>query len=79
VILLHPVIYGTKDKPWRTLYGDFTELEEDSLLNIYKITKEEGVALKWKKGDVLLIDNLGALHARNVFTPPRRILVTMFK
>jgi alpha-ketoglutarate-dependent taurine dioxygenase len=79
VVLLHPCIYGTKDKPWRSIYGDFTELEEESILNIYKISEEEGVRLKWNKGDVMLIDNYGALHARNSFTPPRRVLVSMFK
>lgn len=32
---------------------------------------------KWQKGDVMVIDNNAALHGRNTFTPPRKVLVAL--
>lgn len=34
----------------------------------------KGVMPKWKQGDMMIVDNRLALHSRNIFTPPRRIL-----
>ena len=31
----------------------------------------------WQKGDVLLIDNRLAMHSRNTFEPPRRVLASI--
>jgi hypothetical protein len=77
-ILLHPSIYGDGPRPWTSLYGDQTEIEPEYLKAVLKIMNEEGVALQWKKGDVMLVDNFIALHSRNSFTPPRRLLAAMF-
>ncbi|MNP45413.1 Taurine catabolism dioxygenase TauD, TfdA family [compost metagenome] len=35
------------------------------------------VEFPWQRGDVVLLDNILALHARNAFTGPRRILTAM--
>ena len=33
----------------------------------------------WQKGDVVMIDNRQVLHGRRSFTPPRRVLASLFK
>ncbi len=35
------------------------------------------VAPPWQEGDILLIDNMLAAHARSPFTGPRKVLVAM--
>lgn len=45
-----------------------------------KIMEEECVVIPWKKGDVMLINNLTVLHARQpLLKPPRRVLASLCK
>ncbi|KAJ9568437.1 hypothetical protein OSB04_004403 [Centaurea solstitialis] len=45
-----------------------------------KICNEECVALQWRKGDVLLLDNLAVMHSRRLLTAlPRRVLASFCK
>ncbi|KAK1434158.1 hypothetical protein QVD17_11076 [Tagetes erecta] len=45
-----------------------------------KIFDEECVALQWRKGDVLLLDNLAVVHSRRpLITQPRRVLASFCK
>ncbi|CAI0423424.1 unnamed protein product, partial [Linum tenue] len=54
-------------------------LPEEAVRGCERIFQEESVAIPWKKGDVLLLDNRAVLHARNPFDPPRRILASLCK
>ncbi|MGH9366268.1 MAG: TauD/TfdA family dioxygenase, partial [Thermoanaerobaculia bacterium] len=38
---------------------------------------EEEVALPWKEGDVLMLDNMLAAHGRRPFVGPRNVVVGM--
>ena len=44
-----------------------------------QVVDEAGVSFLWQKGDAVLIDNLQVLHGRSFFTPPRRILASLYK
>ncbi|KAL5982736.1 hypothetical protein ACLOJK_016812 [Asimina triloba] len=44
-----------------------------------KILDDICVDLRWRKGDVLLVDNLTVQHARRPGKPPRVILVSVCK
>ncbi|KAI3761597.1 hypothetical protein L1987_52017 [Smallanthus sonchifolius] len=45
-----------------------------------KIMEQECVAIPWKKGDVMLVNNLMVLHGRRpLLKPPRRILASLCK
>ncbi|EPS60476.1 hypothetical protein M569_14325, partial [Genlisea aurea] len=58
-------------------FGDGTPLPATAVYDCLKILEEESVAIPWEKGDVLLVDNLAALHSRKPYTPPRRILASL--
>ncbi|EPS67855.1 hypothetical protein M569_06916, partial [Genlisea aurea] len=58
-------------------FGDGTPMPIGIVQDSIKILEEESVAFPWEKGDVLFVDNLTVLHARNSFTPPRRILASL--
>ena len=34
------------------------------------------VEFPWQRGDVVLLDNVLAVHARNAFTGPRKVMTT---
>ncbi|KAG6425895.1 hypothetical protein SASPL_110103 [Salvia splendens] len=61
------------------IFGSGEPLPDHIIYDCLRILEEESVAIPWRKGDVLLIDNLAVLHARKPFTPPRRILASLCK
>jgi alpha-ketoglutarate-dependent taurine dioxygenase len=80
MVLLHPASYSddpSKRGNWMTSYADGTPINDEDVHYVKRVMAEEKTQYKWKKGDVLLIDNFQALHSRNTFTPPRRILAAM--
>jgi len=65
------------DLPFNTYYGDGSTIEESVLDQIRQAYRELACVFSWQKGDVLLIDNMLVSHAREPFTPPRKVLVAM--
>jgi len=63
--------------PYNTYYGDGSPIGEDVLVELRACYAAETVAFDWKRGDVLVVENMLAAHAREPFTPPRRILTGM--
>ncbi|KAI3411537.1 TauD domain-containing protein [Psidium guajava] len=60
-------------------FGDGNPLPSDVVHDCLKILEEECVAIPWKKGDILLLDNWAVLHSRRSFDPPRRVLASLCK
>ncbi|XP_059303176.1 clavaminate synthase-like protein At3g21360 [Lycium ferocissimum] len=60
-------------------FGDGQPLPAEVVHDCLSILEDESVAIPWKKGDVLLIDNLAVLHSRKSFIPPRRVLASLCK
>ncbi|KAL9955668.1 hypothetical protein ACROYT_G037021 [Oculina patagonica] len=61
----------------QTYYGDGSEIEPAVLQHIRAVTWSCAVGFRWRNGDVLVVDNLAAQHARMSFTGPRRILAVL--
>lgn len=57
--------------------GDGTLMNDDVLHKTDQLMKRDSVAIQWRKGDILCIDNHLVLHARHPFSGPRRILATI--
>jgi hypothetical protein len=49
------------------IFGDGTSIDSSLIEKCFKILKENDVEFKWKKGDVLMIDNLLVLHVSFFF------------
>jgi len=60
-------------------FGDGTPLDHDGVIGCYNILNEICVNHKWQHGDVIMIDNRIALHARRPFTGPRKIYASLTK
>lgn len=69
--------YGEDKLPFDTSYGDgqaITQAEMDTLNDIYE---RNACREPWERGDVMLIDNLLAVHGRDTFSGTRRVVVAM--
>ncbi|KAI3772036.1 hypothetical protein L6452_03210 [Arctium lappa] len=60
-------------------FRDDTPLTAHVIYECLKILDEESVAIPCQQGDVLLLDNLAVLHARQLFELPRRVLASLCK
>lgn len=54
-------------------------MEESVMRTLHDALWNNCVQLKWQAGDILAVDNIQVQHARNDFSGPRRILVSMYK
>ncbi len=71
------VEFDELDLPDNTYYGDGSPIEPATLEHLREVYRKTMVTFPWKRGDVLLIDNMLTVHARRPFGGPRRILVAM--
>ncbi|XP_076953383.1 clavaminate synthase-like protein At3g21360 [Bidens hawaiensis] len=58
--------------------GNGDSVGDEVVEDLLKVMEEECAAIPWKKGDVLLVNNLTVLHSRRpLIKPPRRILASL--
>ncbi len=69
--------FGGDDLPTNTFYGDGSPIEASVLDELREAYRQETVTFPWRKGDVLLLDNMLAAHGRAPYTGARNILVGM--
>ncbi|KAK1322921.1 Clavaminate synthase-like protein [Acorus calamus] len=62
-----------------TSFGDGSNVLQEAMDAYKGILAENCVDLKWKKGDVLLVDNLSVQHTRRPGKPPRAIYASICK
>jgi hypothetical protein len=61
------------------LFPNGDPMPADGMKMLDEVMQEVGVSCRWEKGDIAMVDNVLAQHARNYFTPPRRVLISLFK
>ncbi|XP_023759478.1 clavaminate synthase-like protein At3g21360 [Lactuca sativa] len=60
--------------------GNGEPVSDEAMEDCLRIMEEECVAIPWKKGDVMLVNNLMVLHSRRpLIKPPRSILASLCK
>jgi alpha-ketoglutarate-dependent taurine dioxygenase len=69
--------YSEENLPYNTYYGDGTKIEDEVVEELRQAYDAETVTFPWKKGDVLLLDNMLAAHGRSPYSGPRKIIVSM--
>lgn len=56
---------------------DGTPIPRNIIYEIYDVLEQQTIKFDWQKGDVLVLDNIKALHGRAPCVGQRRILVSM--
>lgn len=70
-------MYDERDLPNHTYYGDGSPIEDWVVQHLRDAYLNELVSFPWQTGDVVIIDNMLAAHAREPYVGPRRILFAM--
>ena len=70
-------MFGPERMPRHVSYGDGSPIEDEVMALIGELYEECAVRFDWRKGDVILLDNMLAAHARDPYEGPRRIVVAM--
>ncbi|PRQ00459.1 condensation domain-containing protein [Enhygromyxa salina] len=70
-------LFDEAELPRHAYFGDGSPIPDDAIAHIRSIYAEEGVPLRWRVGDLLLLDNMRFAHGREPFTGARELLVTM--
>lgn len=60
-------------------YGDGSPISRKDLYHVMDVLDQETIRFPWKKGDVMVLDNVLAMHGRAPFTGKRRILASLTK
>jgi alpha-ketoglutarate-dependent taurine dioxygenase len=68
-----------KESEWprNSYYGNGAPIESEALEQIAAAYRECAVPVDWRRGDVLMLDNMLAAHGRASFTGNRKIVVAM--
>jgi alpha-ketoglutarate-dependent taurine dioxygenase len=69
--------FGPEDLPQNTFYGDGEPIEPEVIAHLQDAYRAVMVEFPWQKGDVVLLDNVLAVHARNSFTGARKVMTAM--
>lgn len=70
-------VLAPADLPRNVYFGDGGEISDDTVAQILGITVRTGARFTWRRGDVLVLDNLSTAHARSPFDGDRQILVAV--
>ncbi|NYD44515.1 hypothetical protein BJY14_000498 [Actinomadura luteofluorescens] len=68
---------GADGLPQNTYYGDGSPIDPADVAVINRAFDEVMVRESWRRGDLVLVDNLLCSHGREPFTGDRRVLVAM--
>jgi amino acid adenylation domain-containing protein len=69
--------FAERDLPRNTFYGDGSPIEAEALQNILEAYRLASVAVDWREGDILMLDNMLASHGREPFDGTRKVVVAM--
>jgi alpha-ketoglutarate-dependent taurine dioxygenase len=80
---LHPEIRESlrssfgKNQPRNAFFGDGSAIDDATLDSIRAAYDKETVLFPWRRGDVLVLDNMLSAHGRKPYGGPRKIVVGM--
>jgi hypothetical protein len=68
---------GIERLPRQVVFGDGTPIPDDIIEIVGEAYEACAVRFDWQPGDVVMLDNMLAAHARDPFEGPRKIVVAM--
>jgi len=59
------------------VFGNGREMPARAIEAMARVFAEDAVAVPWRHGDVMLLDNMQVMHSRETFVGPRRVLASL--
>ena len=59
------------------MYGDGSPIADETMAIVGRVYEECAVRFDWQQGDIVMLDNMLAAHARDPYEGPRKIVVAM--
>ncbi len=70
-------LVGAERMPRHVCYGDGTPIGDETMAVVGRTYEACAVRFDWRQGDVVMLDNMLAAHARDPYEGPRKIVVAM--
>jgi alpha-ketoglutarate-dependent taurine dioxygenase len=70
-------MFGEENLPSNTYYGDGGRIPRDVVRHLQEAYLAAQLRFDWKRGDILVIDNMLTAHGREPYTGARRVAVAM--
>lgn len=70
-------VLGIERVPRNVYFGDGSPIDDEAAAEIGGLYERMSVRFPWRKGDLLMLDNMLVAHARSPFVGPRKIVVAM--
>jgi hypothetical protein len=70
-------LFAEDDYPSNTYLGDGAPIEPDVLDEVRAAYRAEAVRFDWRRGDLLVLDNVLVAHGRDPFEGPREVVVAL--
>ena len=70
-------LFSEEDLPRNVYYGDGSPIEDSVVGEIRDIHDRAAVRFPWQEGDVLMLDNMLAAHARSPYAGARKVVVAL--
>jgi alpha-ketoglutarate-dependent taurine dioxygenase len=70
-------VFGEEGLPRNVVYGDGTPISDEEMAAVDRAYEASAVLFPWRRGDVLMLDNMMVAHGRKAYTGERKIVVTM--
>jgi alpha-ketoglutarate-dependent taurine dioxygenase len=70
-------VFDVRDLPRNVYYGDGSVIEDSVVEEVRAVYERAMVKFPWQAGDVMMLDNMLAAHARLPYVGARKILVAM--
>ncbi len=68
---------GEERMPRQVFFGDGSPIDSATMALLGRLYEDCAVRFEWQRGDVVMLDNLLAAHARDPYEGPRKIVVAM--
>lgn len=69
--------FGEDDLPSNSYYGDGSPIEPEVAEHLRAAYRGETVGFPWRKGDLLMLDNMAVAHGRAPYSGARQVVVGM--
>ncbi|MET8081468.1 TauD/TfdA family dioxygenase [Streptomyces sp. NPDC005303] len=70
-------LFASEELPNNTYFGDGGPIPDEVMAHVRDCYRQASTRFDYREGDVVMLDNMLTAHAREPFTPPRKVAVAM--